>query len=180
MSFSLLWPLSSASRFQGRCFLLHSVKNRHHWLTVLQNLRRLSFSGTTRLPPTTTLHLKSLKLRVSATLTFSWAAAGRLIPVCMHYSSLFVCDSPFGGVRLLTWTRTCSQESVWFWGCQLSVSNCSFCFVFSSVLVGLKQVWTKRAHCLPWNMAAFWMMRRLRWALTTCRPDSMLLRAATW
>lgn len=29
-------------------------------------------------------------------------------------------------------------------------------------------------------MAAFWMMRCLSWALTTCRPDSMLLRAATW
>lgn len=33
---------------------------------------------------------------------------------------------------------------------------------------------------LPWNMAAFWIMRRLSCALTTCRPDSMLLRAATW
>lgn len=70
----------------------------------------------------------------------------------------------------------CSRESGYRLPCFEDV-NYGFMMLFSLWARSKNIVGTQ---CLPWNMAAFPMIRRLSWALTTCRPDSMLLRAATW
>lgn len=136
------------------------------WKTLcsVPSPRRLSLSGETRLGGPTELHLKSLKPHVSAILTFSWTAAECL-------ASFWLCFN--FNVRL---PREASPR------CQKGNT---------ARKVNTAQIWTHATSvsggygrsgifCLPWKIAAFWMMRRLRWALTTCSPDSMLLRAATW